>query len=167
MLKDLFELTADIEALYLLAFPEQERRILPAQRQLLQDGALRLAEVNNGRFAGFIFYWRLSDFVFIEHFAIAEVQRGAGIGTAVMQLLFEQHARLVLEVEPPYSTDAVRRIRFYESLGFAAWEHSYLQPSYVPGGQPVPMLLMGKGMPREEHTFHIVTSEIYREVYGI
>lgn len=157
----------NVAELYEQAFPPEERRNLPAQQLLLDNGALRLALLeNDGNYAGFVFYWQLTDFVFIEHFAISPGLRGGGIGSGVMRLIEEQHGRLVLEVEPPHSADAIRRIRFYEGLGFTAYPFPYLQPPYQAGGAPLPMLLMQKGMPPEEHTFTKINSEIYLEVYG-
>jgi ribosomal protein S18 acetylase RimI-like enzyme len=158
---------AAVVTLYEAAFPPQERRNLTAQQALLDSGALRLGILENDRvFAGFVFYWQLTDFVFIEHFAIAMELRGGGIGSGVMKLMEEQHPRLVLEVEPPHTVDARRRIRFYEGLGFSAYSFTYLQPPYQAGGAPLPMLLMQKGMSPEEHTFSKISAEIYLEVYG-
>lgn len=153
--------------LYEQAFPVEERRNLSAQQTLLNSGALRLALLEkDGLFAGFVFYWQLTDFAFIEHFAVSADQRGAGIGSGVMRLMEQEYPCIVLEVEPPHTIDAQRRIRFYEGLGFTAYTFSYLQPPYQAGGQPLPMLLMQKGMPPEEHTFSKISTEIYLEVYG-
>lgn len=154
--------------LYESAFPEEERRPLPAQQLLLREGALCLLEVEHeGHFAGFVFCWELTDFTFIEHFAIAPQLRGKGSGSEVMTLLFERYGRLVLETEPPHTIDAQRRIRFYEALGFGAFTSPYLQPPYRVGWDPLEMILMQKGMSLGEHTFFKVSSEIYREVYGL
>jgi ribosomal protein S18 acetylase RimI-like enzyme len=157
----------DVAELYVQAFPPEERRNLPAQQVLLNNGALRLALLEDGGvYAGFVFYWQLTDFVFIEHFAIAPGLRGSGIGSGVMRLMERAHPCIVLEVEPPHSDDAVRRIRFYEGLGFKAYAYPYLQPPYQAGGAPLNMLLMQKGMSPGEHTFTKINSEIYLEVYG-
>jgi ribosomal protein S18 acetylase RimI-like enzyme len=158
---------AEVIQLYQLSFPIEERRNLSAQHLLLKEGALQLYIIKkNEVFAGFIFCWLLTDFIFIEHFAIAEEQRGGGIGSEVMKLLMSQYPQMILEVELPHSPDAERRIQFYEGLGFRAYPYTYRQPSYLAGGEPLPMWLMQKGMPPEEHTFSTITSEIYREVYG-
>jgi ribosomal protein S18 acetylase RimI-like enzyme len=157
----------NVAELYEQAFPHEERRNLPAQQLLLNNGALRLALLeNDGVYAGFVFYWQLTDFVFIEHFAISPGLRSSGIGSEVMQLMQQEHPRIVLEVEPPHADDSVRRIRFYERLGFKAYAYPYLQPPYLAGGTPLNMLLMQKGMSPEEHTFTKINSEIYLEVYG-
>jgi len=158
---------AHVITLYERSFPPEERRNLTAQPALMNDGALRLGLFDNDvTYAGFIFYWQLSDFAFIEHFAIVPELRGSGIGSAVMRLMEQQHPKIVLEVEPPHDLNAQRRIRFYEGLGFAAYAFPYLQPPYQIGAGPVPMLLMQKGMSPEEHTFSTVSAEIYLEVYG-
>lgn len=155
-------------ALYEAAFPEEERRPLPAQQRLLVEGALQLLEVRDGdRFVGFVFCWGLTDFTFIEHFAIDPAMRGQGMGTKVITLLFEQYGRLILETELPHTFNARRRIRFYEALGFGAFSTPYLQPPYREGWAPLQLILMQKGMSLEEHTFTKVSNEIYREVYGL
>lgn len=60
-----------VAELYEQAFPPEERRNLPEQQLLLNEGALRLALLEmDGVNAGFVFYWELTGFVFIEHFAI-------------------------------------------------------------------------------------------------
>lgn len=154
--------------LYELSFPPEERRLLPAQQCLLDKGALCLSTITKaGTFAGFIFYWQLTDFIFIEHFAIEPGQRGGGIGRNVIRLLEEQHPYIVLEVEPPQTADAIRRIHFYEQLGFTAYPYTYLQPPYLAGGEALPMWLMQKGMSPEEHTFSKIRTEIYCEAYGL
>ncbi|GAA3921292.1 GNAT family N-acetyltransferase [Chitinophaga oryziterrae] len=159
---------AEVVLLYELSFPVEERRNLSAQQELLEAGTLQLQIVKNDDvFAGFVFCWLLTDFIFIEHFAIDASQRGGGIGSKVITLLQSQYPRIVLEVEPPHSTDAGRRIRFYEGLGFQSYPYSYRQPSYLAGGEPLEMLLMQTGMPAGEDAFSGISSEIYREVYGI
>ncbi len=161
-------ISPEVIELYEAAFPEAERRPLPAQQRLLREGALQLLEIREaGHFVGFIFCWALTDFTFIEHFAIDPVKRGRGTGTKVVTLLFEKYGQLVLETEPPRTIDAQRRIRFYEALGFGAFPALYLQPAYRAGGAPLTLILMQKGMFLEEHTFTKVSNEIYREVYGL
>jgi ribosomal protein S18 acetylase RimI-like enzyme len=161
-------ISPEVIALYEAAFPEEERRPLPAQQRLLVEGALQLLKVMEGvRFVGFVFCWELTDFTFIEHFAIDPAMRGQGTGTKVITLLFERFGRLVLETELPHTLDAQRRIRFYEALGFGAFSTPYLQPPYREGWEPLQLILMQKGMFLEEHTFSKVSNEIYREVYGL
>lgn len=160
-------IASHVAKLYEQSFPPEERRLLPAQQLLLDRGALQLSTIEKDRiFAGFIFYWQLTDFIFVEHFAVDPGSRGSGIGGSVMQLLEKEFPQLVLEVEPPDTPDAVRRIRFYEKLGFTAYPYTYLQPPYLAGGEPLSMWLMQKGMSPEEHTFSKIKTEIYREVYG-
>jgi ribosomal protein S18 acetylase RimI-like enzyme len=161
-------ISAEVSLLYEQAFPVEERRNLSAQQELLRTGALQLQVILvEDVFAGFVFSWLLTDFIFIEHFAIATEQRGGGIGSMVMSLLFSTYPRIVLEVEPPFSSDAERRIRFYEGLGFQSYPYIYRQPSYLAGGAPLHMLLMQTGMASDEHTFSQISTEIYREVYGM
>ncbi|GEP91064.1 Acetyltransferase (GNAT) domain-containing protein [Chitinophaga terrae (ex Kim and Jung 2007)] len=154
-----------IRQLYIQAFPENERRGWPAQMELLSTGKLKLLEVRKGEEAvGFVFYWQLSAFSFIEHFAIDPGTRGGGIGSAVMTQLDLALKQIVLEVEPPLTEMAIRRIGFYERLGYRTFPDTYYQPPYKLGDPPLELRLMYKGLP-EEISFEKVKEELYSFVY--
>ncbi len=66
-----------------------------------------------GKIIGFIAIWEFDDFVYVEHFALTESCRGLGLGSKMLKetaKLFEKP--LCLEVEPPTTDIARRRIRF-------------------------------------------------------
>jgi GNAT superfamily N-acetyltransferase len=138
---------AFMENLYTESFLEAERRPI--------DRMLRIYEENKDKFSiliaiqdnhrvGFFTYWNLGEFIFAEHFAISPDFRSGGYGSKVINLIMENTTQpIVLEVEPPVSHWAERRVVFYERLGFKLWnEVEYRQPSYHQDGKSYPMKLM-------------------------
>ncbi|MDR6565407.1 GNAT family N-acetyltransferase [Chitinophaga ginsengisegetis] len=156
-----------IKNLYEEAFPEEERRPWNQQLSLVASGKLQLLRiVREDAFAGFIFYWNLPAFSFIEHFAIHPAARGGGAGTQVMQLMEAQLNGIVLEVEPPVTEQAIRRIKFYERLGYQTFAESYYQPPYYPHYPPLELRLMQKGLPPAAATFPDIKNQLYKYVYN-
>ena len=104
--------------LYLSAFPAEERRDVSDLVRLM-CGEPRfhvLAAYDEAGFAGFITYWDFSAFRYVEHFAISDACRGKGYGGAVIEhVKSATDLPILLEVEPPVTEQAVRRIRFYET----------------------------------------------------
>lgn len=156
-----------IKDLYEDAFPEEERRPWNQQLMLTASGKLQLLRIeNDDRFAGFIFFWRLPDFSFIEHFAIHPGARGGGAGTQVMLQMEAELGGIVLEVEPPVTEQAIRRIGFYERLGYQAFTEPYYQPSYYSRYPPLELRLMQKGLSPGIATFQTVKEALYKYAYN-
>ncbi len=156
-----------VKALYEDAFPLQERRPWDQQLALVASGKLKLLRINReDAFAGFIFYWQLPTFSFIEHFAIHPDKRGGGAGTAVMQVMEARLKQIVLEVEPPATEQAIRRIKFYERLGYHTFPEPYQQPSYYPEFPPLDLRLMQKGLDPAAARFTNIRDQLYKYVYN-
>ncbi|HEY8959475.1 GNAT family N-acetyltransferase [Chitinophaga sp.] len=156
-----------IKDLYEEAFPEEERRPWDQQLMLMVSGKLQLLRIeNDDTFAGFIFFWRLPGFSFIEHFAIHPGARGGGAGTQVMLQMEDKLGGIVLEVEPPVTEQAIRRIVFYERLGYQAFAEPYHQPPYYPQYPPLELRLMQKGLATGTATFQTVRDRLYKYVYN-
>lgn len=128
------------------AFPENERR--PEQGFLKQ-----MASENFGvkvfldeklGLSSFITYWDLDDFLFVEHLAVVEGQRGQGRFSAMLGQLDEFYGKsVVFEVEPPTSQQAIDRIAIYRHKGFFVYDFPYQQPPYRVDNHPIDMILMG------------------------
>ena len=117
---------------------------------------------------GFINYWELDGFVYIEHFAVSPELRGQGIGAGLMselrRIVGEQS--LVLEAEPPHdSTIAARRIAFYQRLGFVLNEFDYLQPAMAEDENEVPLVIMSSPEALSGEAYVAVRDILYREIY--
>lgn len=155
---------AAIKQLYEEAFPLEERRPWDWQLSLIAAGKIRVLRIMREElFAGFVFYWKLPAFSFIEHFAIHANARGGGAGAQVMQLLEKRLETIVLEVEPPATEQAIRRIKFYERLGYHTFSETYQQPSYYPELPPLTLCLMHKKLADED--FSYVRDQLYKYVY--
>lgn len=120
----------------------------------------------DGRRIGYICYWRLDGYVYVEHFAMCRQVRGLHLGTAFLsELLAEMDLPVVLEVERPTDEVTRKRIGFYRYLGFALNTYDYYQPSYHPGQPLVPMYVCSYNEPLTEQQYEKVTKQIKEVVY--
>lgn len=165
-----------VEATYLYSFPEDERRDFSLFCKLLDkegtladgNGTFQVYSLSHaGEYIGFISFWNLGAFVYVEHFAIDASARNGGFGSTVMHRFLERVPKpVILEVEAPVDEMSRRRIGFYERLGFTLDHHPYVQPPYRAGGQWVPMLLMSYGSINLDNQFEEIKTTLYRYVYN-
>lgn len=163
-------LLAEVEKTYVSSFPEEERRDISLFRELLEKEPTFnvYALLNSNRYVGFITEWVFDRFVYVEHFAIDESARSGGFGGATMQQFIEQMScPIVLEVELPVDDLSIRRVRFYERLGFILDNHEYLQPPYSDGASWLPMRLMTYGEIDLREDFDYIKDCLYINVYRV
>ena len=157
-----------IKGLYMSAFPEKERRDWNQLLDMIENTPemwLQLIEADE-QVIGFLVLWALEEWLFVEYFVIDPQHRGKNYGAQVMKELTDlRPANLILEVEPPESEDAARRIHFYERNGLHCLPFDYLQPLYSNPEQSYPMLLMSNAVEKEEACFTEVISLIKQHVY--
>ena len=162
---------AEAEQLMAEAFPPEERRPAGQQREYADRHPLfhPHAVTENGRFAGLVNYWQLDGFLYLEHLATCPSVRGGGLGRRILEQVCTQAAQpIVLEVEPPASGIAARRIGFYRRCGFTLWQkRAYLQPPYAPHLPAVRLMLMACGDIDEDKDFDRVVREIHTRIYGL
>ncbi len=149
------------------AFPYEERRDKNDEKKLFSKENFcfcRLFADNEN--VGVAAYWAFDEFLFLEHLAINEEQRGKGRGTEFLQEIRKFGKPIVLEVEKPTYDYAIKRIAFYERSGFVLNEKAdYKQPSYH-GDEAVPLLIMSSEPISAKETERI-TSIIYEKCYGV
>ncbi|HLF54158.1 MAG TPA: GNAT family N-acetyltransferase [Candidatus Nanoarchaeia archaeon] len=151
--------------IYESSFPSDERRDINQQTELLKNPLYKFfAAYDNGSIVGIIGTWQIDDFVFIEHFAIKEGLRGAGLGTALLNA-FIPTKKIVLETERPVTDTAKRRIAFYERLGFRLNTYDYTQPAYSSDKKPVPMFLMSYPESLSVSEFTEIRRSLHTQVY--
>ncbi len=152
--------------IYQDAFPQEERRDIKDYREnLIRNPHYKFAPYfKEGSMIGFVSFWDLDAFLFIEHFAIHRKARGNGYGTRILRKLMNK-ARIVLEVEPPVDTITQRRVRFYRRMGFHLNDYKYVQPPYRQGEHSVPLKLMSYPAPIGTDKVEAVTKRIYHHVY--
>jgi ribosomal protein S18 acetylase RimI-like enzyme len=158
------------EELLISSFPFEERRDKLMQRDY-SDHNNRFSNniiLSNEIPVGLLTYWDFDNFIFIEHFAVDPKKRSRGIGKTVLTLLKEMLQRpILLEVEIPKDENSLRRIVFYQRLGFSVCETNYLQPPYHPDGEYIPMYLMGHGFANFLKESEQIATVLYRNVYSI
>lgn len=162
------ELFMRLFAIMEYSFPGDERRDFEDQYAEFTKPPFRsLVREENGSIAGFMNYWQLNGFVYLEHFAVAKELRGRGLGSELMEKLCEiTNCPLILEVEPPeLSEAAVHRIGFYKRLGFFPNEYEYFQPPYHKGEKPVRLMIMSKPSPLSKKQFTEIKNTLYRDAY--
>ncbi len=80
-------------------------------------------------------------------------------------LLSKMKLPVVLEVEMPNNPTAIRRIHFYERLGFSVLSHKYAQPPYEGDSFLLPMQLMCNNLHFADSHFELIKENIFQEVY--
>ena len=125
-------LYTDIMANYATSFPIYEQRTSQQQAYALSDARYQLlAWHDNGHLSAFMGCWHLSQYIYVEHFAVAQTQRGKGIGSIVLRQFCQEAATpVVLEIDPPTDTTALRRQQFYERIGFHHNSLAHHHPPY-------------------------------------
>ena len=116
----------------------------------------------------FIALWQFKDFCFIEHFAVDRKYRGEGIGSMIIKEITKMRkCPICLEVEPPKTDVAKKRIEFYEQNGFCLNNYSYIQPPISENRKAIPLLIMTSSAKISEETFEYYKSVLYEKVYGV
>ncbi|MFC5530245.1 GNAT family N-acetyltransferase [Cohnella yongneupensis] len=152
------------------SFPESERRTYDGQKALLSDPHYRLeAETDsNDRLISFIAAWEFPSLRFVEHLAVDPDIRGGGIGGKMMRAYMgECSTPVVLEVEPPDTQIAIRRVSFYKRLGFHLNPFDYRQPPLQQGHSDLPLKLMSYPSPLKEFEFVRYREILYNLVYKV
>lgn len=164
---------SDFNELYAIikeSFPKNETRPKNAQRALFEKDEFRAYGVKSesGDLRAFITFWKLNGFTYGEHFAVAEKERGAGLGSEIIKEAVRLAGnRFCLEVEPPETEIAKRRIRFYGRCGFTLNGYDYLQPPLGKDRAAVPLMIMSTNGALTPAEFEAVKAEIYKNVYGV
>jgi len=156
-----------IRDLYESTFPVQERRDWHQLLQLLEEPAMQLSVVMVEQQAvGFVIAWKLGTWYFVEHLAIDPAQRGKNYGGRVMEAILEAgRGRVILEVESVHDTNSLRRINFYERLGYAVVDLDYHQPPYRKGDAELQMHLMSRPAIEDETEARAIAGNIRATVY--
>ncbi len=139
--------------LYIFSFPDNERREWNSTIDV--DSFCRLNQryfyimdiFVDDNFAGFVSYWDFDDFIYVEHIAISHLSRNKGIGSSILKFLISKiNDNIILEVEPPIDDISIKRIKFYNRIGFSVVNNiNYIQPAYSDKRQPIALLIMTHG----------------------
>ena len=154
------------------SFADDELRLDEDLRAITEGNTLfsfNIIKDESGNRIGLITTWNFGKCLYVEHFAIEPELRGREYGSATLAKLSEiSNLPIILEVElPETSSEASRRVKFYERSGFCGWQTPYIQPPYSAGKNPVPMMIMSKGLDETIECAGIVTALLHRHVYGV
>lgn len=150
------------------SFPLDEYRSYEDHKALMDKSCYTVYTCCDGEdLMGFLAVWEFAEFGFIEHFAVAPQYRNRGLGGKMLRDLADRLGkRLCLEVEPPQTPMACRRIGFYQRNGFYLNDYAYTQPSLGVGRREIPLQIMTTGSPMNEKTFREVRDILYYNVYN-
>lgn len=125
-------LLPDVMALYISAFPANERRTLAPILADRSDAGEVLAFCEEGSFAGMAVLLTWRDITHIIYFAVREALRGKGRGAQILRQIQKAHPgqRIIADVEAPdgkapNNAQRERRMAFYARNGFSPTEIRY------------------------------------------
>ncbi len=149
------------------SLPPNEHRSYGAQRALFERSVYGvLTGEREGKLCALMALWSFPDFRYLEHFAVDPALRGQGIGGEMLMWYMGEDTRpLILEVEPPETDIACRRIGFYTRCGMYLSDFPYAQPPLNEGDGMLPLMLMSSNGVLTYERAARVRDELYREVY--
>lgn len=161
------ELFEQVYTLMQTAFPPTERRTYDGQLALFANPYYQMrVQTEENTVAAIMAVWEFPAFRFVEHIAVSPSLRGQGLGGQwIDDYVTAASKPVILEVEPPDTQIAARRIGFYQRHGFHACAFPYQQPSMQTGQPSIPLLIMQSGAPLTKLEFAQVRDTLYSEVY--
>ena len=149
------------------SLPPTEHRSYEAQSALFARSAYGvLMGEREGEVCALMALWSFLGFRYLEHFAVEPALRGQGIGREMLRRYIGEDPRpLILEVEPPETDIARRRIGFYTRCGMFLSDFPYAQPPLNEGDGMLPLMLMSSGGGLTHAQAAEVRNVLYREVY--
>ncbi|MBI4440048.1 GNAT family N-acetyltransferase [Candidatus Woesearchaeota archaeon] len=155
--------------MYESSFPSDERRTLELQKELIKNKKYNFFIVIKDKvLVALVADWDFEDFLFVEHLAVKGEFKRKGIGTELLkEYLSRNKQKTVLEVERPEAEIAIKRIKFYEKIGFRLNTFDYVQPPYGKDKNPVPMFLMTYPGKINEAEFSSIREKLHIVVYGL
>lgn len=151
------------------SFPPDEYRDYEEHKRLFEDNKYTLFVIENGdEIKAFITLWVFEKFNYIEHFAVSGKYRGEGLGSELLGYLVKNLKGITcLEVEPPDTEIAKRRIGFYERNGFYYNDYKYIQPPFSKDKSSVELKIMTTPNSISADEFENIKSTLYKEVYSV
>ena len=113
------------------SFPLFERRTIGQQETAFRSEYYRMeCYLDRRRVVGFTAYWDFPGYLYIEYFAVDAALRSGGYGGKILKPLLENAGKpIIIEIDPQVDETSMRRLRFYERLGFA--RNPFAHPAYI------------------------------------
>jgi len=150
------------------AFPIVEQRSYEDAKNLLYEDLYNIIvdKDEEDNIIAFIASWEFDDFNFVEHFAVDSKMRGSGMGTSMLKDYLNRCNNFIfLEVELPQNDISIRRVKFYERLGFHLNNFEYFQPPMQKGHDFLPLKVMSYPRSVNEKEFINFKNVVYNRVY--
>ncbi len=153
------------------SFPVDEIRPYEQQKKLLEKSIYQIYAVmdkDKDVVEAFLAVYEFEHFVFLEHFAVNFQYRNQGLGGKILQELKGMRGKMIcLEVEPPATEMAIRRIDFYKRNGFFLNDYAYIQPPLAVNQKPVELKIMSSEKPLSVQEFEAIRGTLFAEVYDV
>ena len=122
---------AEAWELYEKSFPYNERWNAEGYDRAFGDPNFEADGIWRGdEFIGILFHWGADGYRYVEHLAVSPALRGQNMGSAALSAFCRKVGRVILEIDPPADDISIRRLHFYERLGFVANPYRYIHPSF-------------------------------------
>ena len=147
--------------LYERAFPLSEKRTKEEQEKTLQkENYSFMACFHEESFIGILGFWKIEDYLFIEHFAIDEALRGQNYGSKVLTIFLEKHTEVFLEIEPPLCEISKRRLKFYQNLGFVQNVYEHYQLPFRDGDTLLSLRILSWQTPLKKERYDMLYAKM-------
>ncbi|QWT84276.1 MULTISPECIES: GNAT family N-acetyltransferase [unclassified Chryseobacterium] len=155
----------EIYTSYSTTFPVDEQRDKDQFDSLFSNPYVELMSViHESEAIGYLILWKLSSFVFVEHFEVFEAFRSKKLGSHIMNHLSDNYPQIILEIEPAeLSEDASRRYSFYQRNNFSLIDTNHVQPSYGEGKKSLNLWLLANYTPENVEE---AKKEIHKIIYA-
>ena len=158
------EQLADIEALYLAAFPREERKPFSLMQKKCEEGSMEMLAIEeDGRFLGLAIMILHGEIALLDYLAVSPDCRGEGVGTKTLAALKERYPdrHLLIEIEDPNepadnTAERVRRRAFYLRNGMTPMPYKI----WLFG---IKMLVLTDGAPIPFDRYHAIFSDVFSE----
>ena len=118
---------AEAWELYEKSFPYNERWNAEGYDRAFGDPNFEADGIWRGdEFIGILFHWGADGYRYVEHLAVSPALRGQNMGSAALSAFCRKVGRVILEIDPPVDDISIRRLHFYERLGFVANPYQYI-----------------------------------------
>lgn len=141
-------------SIYNYSFPEFEKRTLVNQIEVLNDESYKCIVVcENNILVGIILYWDFENYKYVEHLAIDKDLRGKSYGSKILKEFCNDNKTIILEIDPPIDEVSVKRLKFYNKLGFVMQEFNHIHPPYRLGyeGHKLKVLSFNRELSKSEY----------------
>ena len=151
------------------SFPSDEYRTKEEHLAMLNNPLHNIfVAKSDDNILGFVTTWKIGQWIFIEHLVTSPHFRNMGLGSKILQKLANTiQLSICLEVEPPVTEIASRRIEFYKRNGYFLNTYPYIQPPYGSDKKPLELMIMTYSHAISEEEFVQIKSLIYPIVYKV